>query len=179
MSHPIWPKADATTADQILGDVSAALSWLRARYPEAAIHLVGFCFGGHAAFLAATLPGVAQVFDFYGASVSRMRPGGGEPAFSLLPEDQAWLTCVFGTADPLVPAEDREVIGDALRRADPTGQSLRCVECACCLVTSFWFSPGGRPPWQQWVLVVPGWCARPCWRHALFPPSSPAASSWG
>tara|TARA_B100000674_G_scaffold308339_1_gene256069 strand:- start:9 stop:371 length:363 start_codon:yes stop_codon:yes gene_type:complete len=55
---------DATTADQILGDVSAALSWLRALYPEAAIHLVGFCFGGHAAFLAATLPGVAQVFDF-------------------------------------------------------------------------------------------------------------------
>jgi len=55
---------DATTADQILGDVSAALSWLRARYPQAAIHVVEFCFGGHAAFLAATLPGVAQAFDF-------------------------------------------------------------------------------------------------------------------
>ena len=121
---------DATTADQILADVAAVLDWLRARYPEAAINVAGFCFGGHAAFLAATLPGVEQVFDFYGAGVSRMRPGGGEPSLSLLPEVQARLTCVFGTADPLIPAEDREAIGDALRRADPAGQRLRCVEYA-------------------------------------------------
>ena len=88
---------------------------------------MGFCFGGHAAFLAATLPGVEHAFDFYGAGVSRMRPGGGEPSLALLPEVQARLTCVFGTADPLIPAEDREAIGKALRMADPTGQRLRSV----------------------------------------------------
>ena len=59
-----------------------------------------------------------------------MRPGGGEPSLSLLPEVQARLTCLFGTADHLIPAEDREAIGDALRSADPTGQRLRCVEFA-------------------------------------------------
>ena len=107
---------DATTADQILGDVSAALSWLRARYPEVSMHVVGFCFGGHAAFLAATLPGVDHAFDFYGAGVSRMRPGGGQPSLALLPGIKARLTCVFGTVDPLIPAEDR--------------QRLRVVECA-------------------------------------------------
>ena len=121
---------DAATTEQILGDVAAAVSWLGARYPHAAIHVVGFCFGGHAAFLAAMLPGVEHAFDFYGAGVSRMRPGGGEPSLKLLPEVQARLTCVFGTADPLIPAEDREAIGDALRRVDPAGQRLRCVECA-------------------------------------------------
>ena len=121
---------DATTAPQILGDVAAALSWLRGRHPEAAIHVVGFCFGGHAAFLAATLPGVAAAFDFYGAGVSRMRPGGGEASLALLPEIQARLTCVFGTADPLIPAEDREAIRAALQKADPSGQRLRFVECA-------------------------------------------------
>lgn len=120
---------DATTADQILGDVAAALAWLRARHPDAAIHVVGFCFGGHAAFLAATLPGVEQAFDFYGAGVSRMRPGGGDPSLALLPEVMARLTCVFGTADPLIPAEDREVIRAALRKADPAGERLRSVEC--------------------------------------------------
>jgi carboxymethylenebutenolidase len=120
---------DATTADQILCDVASALDWLQARYPDAAIHVVGFCFGGHAAFLAATLPGVAVAFDFYGAGVSRMRPGGGEPSLALLPEVQAQLTCVFGTADPLIPAEDREVIRAALRKADPAGERLRSVEC--------------------------------------------------
>ena len=42
---------DATTSDQILGDVAAAISWLRTRYPQAAVHVVGFSLGGHAAFL--------------------------------------------------------------------------------------------------------------------------------
>ena len=36
---------------------------------------------------------------------------------------------MFGTADPLIPYEDREAIGDALRKADPAGQRLRFVEC--------------------------------------------------
>jgi len=54
----------ATTADQILGDLYAALSWLRARYPLAAIHVLGFCFGGYVAFLAVMLPGVAQGLVF-------------------------------------------------------------------------------------------------------------------
>ena len=121
---------DATSAEQILGDVRVALAWLRVRHPQAAIHLVGFCFGGHAAFLAATLPGVEEVFDFYGAGVSRMRPGGGEPSLALLPEIQARLTCVFGTADPLIPVEDREAIKAALSKADAAGQRLRSVECA-------------------------------------------------
>ena len=37
---------DATTAEQILGDVAAAVSWLGARCPRAAVRVVGFCFGG-------------------------------------------------------------------------------------------------------------------------------------
>ena len=121
---------DATTSDQILADVAAAVSWFRARCPQAAIQVVGFCFGGHAAFLAATLPGVEHAFDFYGAGVSRMRPGGGEPSLALLPEIKARLTCVFGTADPLIPPEDREAIGVALSKVDPAGQRLRFVEYA-------------------------------------------------
>ena len=191
---------DATTSEQILADVAAAVSWFRARYPQAAIHVVGFCFGGHAAFLAATLPGVEHAFDFYGAGVSRMRPGGGEPSLALLPEIKARLTCVFGTADPLIPPEDREAIGAALSKVDPAGQRLRFVEYAgadhgfmcearsafnpqasqprdgaCCWVMTLWFSPGGWPPWRRWALAVRGWCARPCWRPAPSPPFSPAA----
>ena len=121
---------DATTAEQILSDIAVAAGWLLSRQPQAAIHVVGFCFGGHAAFLAATLPGVEHAFDFYGAGVSRMRPGGGEPSLALLPEIKARLTCVFGTADPLIPAEDRGAIEAALNEADPAGQRLRVVECA-------------------------------------------------
>jgi carboxymethylenebutenolidase len=48
---------------------------------------------------------------------------------ALLPKVQARLTCVFGSADPLIPAEDRDAIGAALRKADPAGERLRSVEC--------------------------------------------------
>ena len=58
--------------------------------------------------------GVAAAFDCCGAGVSRMRPGGGEPSLALLPQVQARLTYVFGTADPLVPADDRAAIQAAL-----------------------------------------------------------------
>ncbi|WP_414026623.1 hypothetical protein [Cyanobium sp. ATX-6F1] len=38
---------------------------------------MGFCFGGHAALLLATLPAVVASCDFYGAGVATGRPGGG------------------------------------------------------------------------------------------------------
>ena len=49
---------------------------------------------------------------------------------ALLPEIKARLTCVFGTADPLIPPEDREAIGAALSKVDPISQRLRFVEYA-------------------------------------------------
>ena len=59
-----------------------------------------------------------------------MRPGGSEPSLALLPEIKAWLTCVFGMADPLIPLEDREAIRVALSKVDPACQHLRFVEYA-------------------------------------------------
>ena len=49
---------------------------------------------------------------------------------ALLPEIKVRLTCVFGTADPLIPPEDREAIGAALIKVDPAAQRLRFVENA-------------------------------------------------
>ena len=46
---------DATTADQICADVSVAMAWLRKCCPRAEIHVVGFCFGGHAPLIACLL----------------------------------------------------------------------------------------------------------------------------
>ena len=101
---------------------------MQRRCPNAAIDLAGFCFGGHAALLAATLPQIRHSFDFYGAGVSRMRPGGGAPSLELLPQVSGRLTCLCGTADPLIPVEDRKAIGLALAASDPSGERLRYVE---------------------------------------------------
>ena len=88
-----------------------------------------------------------------------MRPGGGEPSLALLPKIQSRLTCVFGTADPLIPAEDREAMGVALNKVDPAGQRLRVVEFAgadhgfMCEARSA-FSPQASA--QGWRLLLGG-----------------------
>ena len=119
---------EATTTEQILRDVAAAIVWLRQRHPEADVSVVGFCFGGHAALLAATHPEVASSFDFYGAGLSRMRPGGGAPSLTLLSQVKGQLTCLCGTADPLIPPEERQAIRTALQLEDPDGKRLKYVE---------------------------------------------------
>ena len=119
---------DATTADQIQADVALAITWLQQRCPKASVTVVGFCFGGHAALLAATHPQVVSTFDFYGAGVSRMRPGGGPPSLELLPQVKGRLTCLCGTRDPLIPAEERAAIRAGLRSADPNGHRFRFEE---------------------------------------------------
>ena len=103
------------------------------------------------------MPDGAAFFDFYGAGVSLVRPGGGEPSRRLLPEVQVRLTCVLGTAELLIPAEVREAIGDALRRVDPTARPLRCVECAgadhgfmCESCSSFYLQASS----QRWRLLL-------------------------
>ena len=119
---------DLTTTDQILIDLSASIGWMQARYPAAEIAVVGFCFGGHAALLAATLPSVSSSIDFYGAGVSRTRPGGGPPSLELLSCVKGRLTCVCGTQDPLIPVEDRADIQAALSFENPSGERLRYLE---------------------------------------------------
>jgi len=119
----------ATTAPELLADGAAAIRWLRRQLndPQAEITVVGFCFGGHAALLLASLPEVACTFDFYGAGVVQGRPGGGAPTLEVLPQVQGELTCLFGLADPLIPAHDRAAIETALHAVDPAGQRMCCV----------------------------------------------------
>ena len=86
---------------------------------------MGFCFGGHAALLAATLADVQVSLDFYGAGVSRGRPGGGAPSLELLPSVEGELHCLCGSVDSLIPDSDQQAIQSALKAGDPTGLRLR------------------------------------------------------
>ena len=120
---------EATKTEEILADVQASIDWLRetlgTRDQPLRITVVGFCFGGHAALLAATLTDVDVSLDFYGAGVSRGRPGGGAPSLELLPAVQGELHCLCGSIDPLIPSSEQQAIQAALQRVDPTGLRLR------------------------------------------------------
>ncbi len=120
---------EATRTEGILADVQASIDWLRqaleSRDQPLRITVVGFCFGGHAALLAATLADVHVSLDFYGAGVSLGRPGGGAPSLELLPSVQGELHCLCGSIDPLIPNSEQQAIQAALQGEDPTGLRLR------------------------------------------------------
>jgi carboxymethylenebutenolidase len=106
---------DQVSAAGFLADARAAIAWLQAQPGlDRPVGCVGFCFGGHLALLAATLPQVAACCDAYGARVSSFRPGGGEPTLAVVPEIPGHLLCLVGDQDPLMPPEERRVIAAAL-----------------------------------------------------------------
>jgi carboxymethylenebutenolidase len=114
---------DLTTTTTLLADLERAASWLQAQLPAAGgrpagLGCVGFCFGGHVALLAASLPQVIATCDFYGAGVASGRPGGGPPSLELLPAIEGSLLCFCGLEDPLIPPADVASIRTALEAAN-------------------------------------------------------------
>ncbi|MFY8148214.1 MAG: dienelactone hydrolase family protein [Prochlorococcaceae cyanobacterium] len=107
---------DSTTAAQILADVAAAAGWLEGSGARP-LGCVGFCFGGHAALLASTLPVITATADFYGAGVAAGRPGGGAPSLTEVPRVPGRLLCVCGSRDPLISPEEGAAIRAALEAA--------------------------------------------------------------
>ena len=114
---------DRVLAAELLADVAAAALWLQQAHAadglaQKPLGCVGFCFGGHLAMLAASLPCIAATADFYGARVAGFRPGGGPPTLAVLPEIPGRLWCFRGDADPLIPAEEIAAIEAALTAAN-------------------------------------------------------------
>lgn len=97
-----------TTAAELLGDTRATLAYLKT-LPQVkgdAIGTIGFCFGGHVAYLVATLPEIKATASFYGAGIATMTPGGGAPTLSRTAEMQGTLYAFFGNQDPLISPQE-------------------------------------------------------------------------
>jgi carboxymethylenebutenolidase len=123
---------ERTTTPELLEDLQRAADGLRQRLPGLpdGLGCVGFCFGGHVAMLAATLPAIAATVDFYGAGVAGGRPGGGAPTLELLPSVPGRLLCVCGSEDALIPPADAAAIDRALATAGagrPPGREHRLL----------------------------------------------------
>lgn len=129
-----------TQADELLSDIKATIAYLRTlpMVNGAAIGTIGFCFGGHVAYLAATLPEIRATASFYGAGIATMTPGGGEPTITRTPDIQGTLFAFFGTHDPLIPIEEIAAIEAALQEHHishqvfryPTGHGFFCDQRA-------------------------------------------------
>lgn len=110
---------DLTTFDGLMLDTKECILQLRNRddVRSDAIGAVGFCFGGHVAFLAATLHDIKATACFYGGGISTMRPGGGEPSLKLAPEIKGRMLMLYGDEDKGIPPEQVDEVRNALAEA--------------------------------------------------------------
>lgn len=115
-----------TTVDQLLGDIQATIRYLRTLpHLKPVFGCIGFCFGGHVTYLAATLPEITAAASFYGAGIPIRTFGPGEPTITRTPEIKALLYCFFGREDPLIPQEHTMAIESALRKHQIPHQIFR------------------------------------------------------
>ncbi len=116
-----------TCADELLSDVAGAIAYLYAKpnVSQVGVGCIGFCFGGHVVYLAATLPEVKATASFYGAGITSTTPGGGAPTLSRTPEIKGTLYGFFGTEDPLIPLAEVDQIEAALTEHGISHQIFR------------------------------------------------------
>jgi carboxymethylenebutenolidase len=101
-----------TKAAELLSDTQATIQYLR-YLPQVnpdAIATIGFCFGGHVAYLAATLPEIKATASFYGAGIATTTPGGTTPTLQRTQEIQGTVYLFFGEQDPLIPLAEVDQI---------------------------------------------------------------------
>lgn len=109
-----------TKATELLSDTEATVAYLRSlsQVQGERIGCIGFCFGGHVAYLAATLPEIRVTASFYGAGIATMTPGGGPPTVSRTAEIRGTLYGFFGEADASIPATEVDQIEAALTKSN-------------------------------------------------------------
>ncbi|KYC42002.1 carboxymethylenebutenolidase [Scytonema hofmannii PCC 7110] len=98
---------EQTNAPQLLADIQATVDYLKTvdEVNKNGFGCIGFCFGGHVAYLAATLPDIKATASFYGAGIPTRTPGDGNPTITRTSEIKGTLYAFFGTEDASIPVE--------------------------------------------------------------------------
>lgn len=118
---------DQTKASELMSDIQATIRHLQ-QYPNAnasQLGIIGFCFGGHVAYLGATLPEIQVAALYYPSGIAVMTPGGGEPSLTLAHQIQGTVYGFFGLQDPIIPNEQIEQIATAFQQHGVKHQIFR------------------------------------------------------
>ena len=106
----------ALKADEMIADANSAIAWLNQR-PEVTkgrIGAMGFCVGGHMAYLSACETSACCAASFYGGGIAAPAgPGGGESTIGRTRKIEGKILCLFGEKDGYIPIDEV----DAIRRA--------------------------------------------------------------
>jgi carboxymethylenebutenolidase len=114
------PYIGKLTQAGFFADMEAVLKLLRDRKDVHGdkIGVMGFCIGGHLAFLAATQFDIKAAASFYGGGIAVMGLGVPEPTVTRAHKIKGHVVCFFGGDDSMIPEEQREKIKKALEAAN-------------------------------------------------------------
>lgn len=108
-----------TKADELLSDIQATIDYAKTlpQVKTGGVGCIGFCFGGHVAYLAATLADTVAIASFYGAGIPDTAFGPGPVALDRTAQITGTLHCFFGSEDASIPADAVGQIRAALQAA--------------------------------------------------------------
>jgi carboxymethylenebutenolidase len=119
---------DKTTREGLLGDIRATIQFLQEDKgvgSKEKMACIGFCFGGHVAYIAAAFDEIAATASFYGGGIAVSSPGGGAPTISHTDEINGEVLCLFGDRDEAIPKEQTDAVDRALSEAGVRHEVIR------------------------------------------------------
>jgi carboxymethylenebutenolidase len=107
-----------TKVSELLSDIQATIDYLQSlsQVKSDGVGCIGFCFGGHVAYLAATLDRIKATASFYGAGITNWSPGDGEPSITRTKEIKGTLYGFFGLEDASIPIKQIDEIEAELQK---------------------------------------------------------------
>ena len=105
---------NALHADQMVADARAALAYLRSRSDVRGdrVGCMGFCIGGHMAYLTACETDVKAAASFYGGGITAQKgPGGAASTIARTQKITGRVLCLFGGQDSFIPREQADLVG--------------------------------------------------------------------
>jgi carboxymethylenebutenolidase len=121
----VLPLFEGLTDEGLLDDIDAARAHLNeAGIGDAAIGIVGFCFGGRTTFLAAVRRRLGAAVGFYGGGIVTGRFPQFPPLIDESPSLQSPWLGLFGDADQGIPVADVEQLRAALDAGTTVGHDI-------------------------------------------------------
>ncbi len=107
-----------TNASELLSDIQLSINHLKTlqEVKKDGFGCIGFCFGGHVAYLAAILPDIKATASFYGAGIATRTIGSGAPTITHTAEIKGTLYAFFGIEDGSIPSNQVDQIDAELEK---------------------------------------------------------------
>lgn len=143
-----------TKTDELKSDIQATIDYLKQNTEVARSDFgcIGFCFGGHVAYLVSTLPEIKATASFYGSGITNWSPGDGPATITCTPDIKGTIYAFFGMSDASIPAAQVDQIEAELQKHQIPHRIFRYDGAGhgfCCDHRSSYNQEAATDAWKQ------------------------------